>query len=268
MKSSIGQLVVFLFTLQSLFANQDSIPKVAVCIVGSNLMSVNQDIVESEKMAIHLEQNGYLVYRFFAPNDKWEDIKSVAREASLFIYRGHGTLMGIDGGFGGLVLDEFVSAARIANELKFKYPALVVFTSVCGGAGSSAEDESDIGVHEAYKRVKGSALPFLLAGAKGYYANNYFQGTSNSMNHILAGEDLETVFFKSMNARLVLERNEFLSDNRLSPQLKICISSNPGGGVASITTEINGKRTTKEITMPKEYPIAFVGDPRFVLRYK
>ena len=247
-------------------AQSDSISKVAIVLVGSGLFSERQEIVDAEQIAKYLESKGYVVKRFYTPTTKWEEIKLASRDASVFIYRGHGTQMGIDGGFGGLVIGEFISAERIAKEMKFNQPAIVLFTSVCGGAGSSAEDESDIGVQEAYDRVKGSALPFLLAGAKGYYANNYTGGTLSCLKRMLSGESLGTAYLNSLHAYDRIERNEFLTDNRIQPSIKIALSSDPGGGVAVIETRVNGKSVKKEILAPKEYRIAYVGDPNFRLK--
>lgn len=49
---------------------------------------------------------------------------------------------------------------------------MVIFKSVCGGAGFSADDRIDIGTDEAKKRVCSYASPFFKIGSAAYYANN------------------------------------------------------------------------------------------------
>jgi hypothetical protein len=130
-----------------------------------------------------LQQNGYSVYKFYDPNNQWEAIKRAASDASIIIYDGHGTQMGIDGNYGGLVIDDFISGKRIASELKLKRKALVIYSSVCGGAGSSASDTKDIGIEEAKRRVLGSGLPYILAGAGAYFAINEVNGVESFLNN-------------------------------------------------------------------------------------
>ena len=143
-----------------------------------------------EKIAIDLERRNISVQSLYAPNNKWEDIKKASLNTSIFIYCGHGTELGLDGGYGGIVVDEFISAEQILNELKFNNNPIVLFQFVCGGAGTSIDDYADIGLKEAQKRIIGSAKPFLKNGAAGYFANNYSYGIIHFFDDFFAGENL------------------------------------------------------------------------------
>ena len=100
------------FTQNSSTSNQ----KEAVLIVGDQ--SPAEYKTRMEELAVILEAHKYKVHRFYSPNNKWVDIKKAALNASFFIYNGHGTHLGLNGGYGGLVIQEFISAQRIIDELK------------------------------------------------------------------------------------------------------------------------------------------------------
>ncbi len=238
--------------------------KSAVLVIGADIDSDDAEN-QMKKIELFLDSMDYKVHTFYDPYNSWEDIKKASEDASIFIYRGHGTHLGIDGGFGGIVIDEFVSGKRIADELKFKNNPLVMFISVCGGAGSSAGDETDIGISEAQNRVFGSALPFLMAGAKGYYANNYETGVLRCLKLMAKNKTLGEAYEITATKWTEIELIEPVDDERVNSNFQIGISSSEGGGKSTITRTRNGVKTTKEIASPKGYPIAFVGDPNFRL---
>ena len=241
-------LVIFSNVLQ---AQINSSPKriEAVCIVGSD---VGYDYeTRTEEIAEFLESKNVKVHRFYDGNNNWDQIKRVAENCSFFIYSGHGTNLGLDGGYGGMVVDNFISAQQIVNELKFKKDAIVVFQSACGSAGSSSGDQGDIGVKKACDRVIGTATPFLLSGAKVFYANNYIGGAKDFVSNILEGKTINEAFITTTETWNKIEKNEQLIDKRLSPIFQIGMSSE--------------KQWNKANSKRKGYHIAYVGVPNFKL---
>jgi len=99
----------------------------AICILGSDLHHRDQEIVDLNAIVRYLESQNYKVHKFFNETNDWEAIKKASLNASIFIYRGHGTLLGIDEGFGGIVIGDFISAQKIASELKFAKNPIVLF---------------------------------------------------------------------------------------------------------------------------------------------
>lgn len=235
----------------------------AVCILGSSLIDRDQEISDLNAIVRYLESQKFKVHKFFNESNDWEAIKKASLNACIFIYRGHGTHLGIDGGFGGIVIGEFISAKRIASELKFNNNPIVLFPSVCGGAGSSAGDETDIGIDEAQKRVIGSSLPFFLCGAKAYYANNYSGGMLKFLNKLFENSTLEQLFETKALTWNTVEINKSVSDKRLNSNFKIGIASSESGGTSVVTSTKNGVSTTKTRISCKGYNIAYVGDPNY-----
>jgi hypothetical protein len=234
-----------------------------VCILGSRLSNRGEEIADLNELVSCLEAKNYKVHKFFNESNDWEAIKKASLNACIFIYRGHGTHLGIDEGFGGIVIGESISAQKIASELKFNNNPIVLFPSVCGGAGSSAGDETDIGIDEAQKRVIGSSLPFFLCGAKAYYANNYVGGMYKFLNKFLENIPIDQLFESSASTWNTVEINKSVTDNRLNSNFKIGIASSKGGGSSVTTTTINGVTTSKTRISCKGYSIAYVGDPNF-----
>jgi hypothetical protein len=238
--------------------------KTAVLVIGSRMDSDDSES-QMEKIELFLDSIDFKVHTFYDPYNSWDEIKKASEDASIFIYKGHGTHLGIDGGFGGIVIDEFVSGKRIADELKFKNSPLVMFISVCGGAGSSAGDETDIGISEAQNRVFGSALPFLLVGAKGYYANNYESGVLSCLKLLSENKTLGEAYEITATKWTKIELIEPIDDNRVNINYEIGISSKKEGGKSTINHIINEVKTYKQIVRPKNYSIAFAGDPNYRL---
>ncbi|MFM7724606.1 MAG: hypothetical protein ACKO7O_07430 [Bacteroidota bacterium] len=242
-----------------------AVPKEAVLVIGSHSIYNEKSLQQMEKIATLLESNNFKVHRFYDPNNEWEAIKKAALNASLFIYRGHGTHLGIDGGFGGIVVDGFISGERISKGLTFNLNPLVIFISACGGAGSSAGDDHDIGVDEAKTRVLGSALPFLLAGAQGYYANNYGDGAHMFLQQWIEQKNLETCYLNSMYSWCTVQSNEPVEDERITSSFKMAVSSSPDNAVRTLTTTTNGISTTQNIVREFSYSIAYLGNPELTL---
>jgi hypothetical protein len=238
-------------------------PKVAICIIGSDS---TPDYTSMNGIVTLLQQNGYSVYKFYDPNNQWEGIKRVASEASIVVYSGHGTELGIDGNYGGLVIDDFISGQRIADELHFTRKPLIIYSSVCGGAGSSASDDSDIGLEESKRRVLGSALPFLMAGAGGYFAINQIGGAEKFLVNWFNQTTLSDGFTQAASPWYSVEFNNYFRDYRLPQTMQMGIASKKGGGISTVTSTRNGVTTVRQRVSPKSYEVAYLGDPYFTQR--
>jgi hypothetical protein len=187
--------------------------KIAVLIIGSEMDNLASCERRMNEIALFLEASNYRVHKFYHPNNSWEDIKKASTNASIFVYQGHGTQLGIGGGYGGLVVDKYVSGEIIARELKFTNQPIIFFMSVCGGAGSTAGDAKDIGVSVAQERVSSSSLPFFLSGASAYYANNYFGGVLSCLKLLHDNKNLGEAFEVTASEWMSMEKTESLNDN-------------------------------------------------------
>jgi hypothetical protein len=244
--------VAFIIFSECILAQANNYPTKkleAICIVGSSVGNRYEE--RTEEIAVFLESNNVKVHRFYDGNNNWDRIKKAAENCTFFIYSGHGTYLGLDGGFGGLVVEDFISAQQIVNELKFKKDAIVVYQSACGSAGSSAGDEGDIGLETAEERVIETATPFLLAGAKAYHANNYYGGALDFVKNILEGNTVNESFINTSEAWNRIEKNERLIDKRLPSLYHVGITSD--------------KDYNKSKDKRKSYSIAYVGIPSFKL---
>jgi hypothetical protein len=229
------------FTLISLGQNTTSKKLEALCIVGSRVGQSYED--RTEEIAEFLESKNVKVHRFYDGNNNWNKIKKATENCTFFIYSGHGTYLGLDGGFGGMVVEDFISAQQIVDELKFKKDAIVIYQSACGGAGSSADDEGDLDLETAEERVVETATPFLLAGAKAYHANNYFGGALDFLKNLLGGKTVSESYITTAETWNTIEKNERLKSNRLPSIYYVGISSDDS----------------------QEYNVAYVGIPTFKL---
>jgi hypothetical protein len=165
--------------------------KTAVLIVGFDASCRSKYRMES--IALTLKEKGITVYKYFYPHADWNSIKTKAKTCSFFIYTGHGYGNGgLDGEFGGLCINDHISAQEIVDDLKFQYKPLVIYLNACGAAGSSAGDPDDIGIKEATKRVCDTSLPFFMAGAGAYFATNTFDDTF--LDNLLKGKTIAHSF--------------------------------------------------------------------------
>jgi len=221
-------------------------------------------ISEMDETALIFEKNGIKVSTFYDKNTNWEAIKKVAKTASFFVYSGHGSTMGINGRIGGLCLNNMISSQQIIAELKLKKNALVLFRSVCRGAGSSALDTKDIGREEALKRVGDYAQPFFAIGAACYYADNFGGGVDLFLTEFLSGRTIAECYDISIKASFVMP--EISKIYRPDTEKQIAVSSTIGSGSVTYTSYNNGVKTVKEIPSFKGYDIAFVGKPRFTIK--
>jgi hypothetical protein len=128
-----------------------------------------------DRAAAELEVNDVQVYKFYTPNNDWEQIKAAADGAHFLLYRGHGVywspMPAPDvGGFA--LKQKFVSSEDIRDDLHLAQNAIVMLYG-CFTAGSSGSDSGSIRSVEAQRRVAQYADPFLEIGAAGYYADWY-----------------------------------------------------------------------------------------------
>ena len=233
----------------------------AVLIVGNIEENTTASIKKMNQVALIFEKYGIKVTKFYNRNTSWEVIKTAAKTASFFVYSGHGSTMGVNGNTGGLCLNKMISTEQILKELQLKKNAIVLFKSVCGGAGSSASDSKDIGIHEATSRVTDYAQPFFTIGAACYYADNYDDGIDLFLKEFLSGKSVGECYEITTKEFMVF--HEIAMPFILDSKKQIAISSDKQEGTTTQYIFENGKTTYKKIPSFKNYDIAFVGNPNF-----
>ncbi len=221
-----------------------------------------KEIKKMEIIAKFLTSKGVKVQSFYDKKAIWADIAKASENANFFIYRGHGVQLGEGGTWGGLSLVQSVSAADIAK-IKLAANSLVLFQSVCGGAGSSASDNSDIGLKEANKRVNEYSNTFIKAGAAAYFAVNTQDGVLNTLKALFEGKTLQEAYAKACEYWYKIEFTRAVKKE--TPNIEISIASSEGGGTATRTTYINGVKTVEEIPSIKSYDVAYVAPLNFRL---
>jgi hypothetical protein len=231
----------------------------AVLIVGNTEKGTASSIKDMNALALIFEKRGIKVTKFYNRNTDWKAIKRATKTASFFVYSGHGSTMGINGKTGGLCLNQMITTKQILEELQFKKNAVVLFKSVCGGAGSSADDSMDIGIEEATTRVTDYAHPFFTIGAACYYANNYDGGINQFLTNFLNGMTVEECY--NTNTQNDYVCREISKPFILDPNKQIAIASNQREGMTTQYIFKNGKTTYKKIPSFKNYNIAFAGNP-------
>ena len=147
----------------------------------------NMDLAAAE-----LEANAVTVYKFYTPNNDWEQIKAVAEEAHFLFYRGHGVYWSplphpTVGGFA--LKNRFVSSDDIRNDLHLAPDAIVMLYG-CFTAGSSGIEDDIIDSAEAQRRVAQYSDPFFDIGAAGYYTNWYGNAFQMFVRYLFQGMTL------------------------------------------------------------------------------
>lgn len=232
----------------------------AVLVVGPQEDGTESAIEKMDKIATLLEKSGIDVAKFYHRNTNWGSITDATRGADLFIYSGHGSNQGFGGNVGGLCVTSIIDANRISRELNLHRNALVLFQSVCNGAGSSAGDNGDIGLAVAMKRVSEYARPFFMAGAGCYYANNMTDGCLHFLTGFLAGKSVKTCFEETVKTWAKIETVQpYMYDSlKQIGMASICWN----GSVTRIIYE-NGVKRTETVPSAKNYDIAFVAEPGY-----
>ena len=232
----------------------------AILIVGHQEDGTGKAMKDMDKIADVFLENEISVHKFYDDEASWDEIVATAKECSFFVYSGHGSNMGEDGNAGGICINSMVSSSRLMNQLRLKDNSLVIFKSVCNGAGSSAGDDNDIGITEAKKRVTYYAYPFFEIGASAYYANNFGNGVYDFLSDFLSGVTLKQSYLNSTETWTNVEFEESFSRDTAK---SFSIASTPGGGTATRTTYTNGVKKVEQVKSHKGYKIAYVGEPGF-----
>lgn len=238
--------------------------QIAVLVVGPQEGGTQNAIYKMEKIGDYLKDQGVLVKTFYGEKADWDRIKRSSNGASFFIYCGHGGNLGDNGTSGGLFLTSNVSSRDIVNGLKLKKNAVVIFKSVCNGAGSSASDNGDIGLNEALRRVSDYSHPFIDIGVSCYYANNVGDGCLGFIEDFFAGKTVKECFVNSTQSWLT----QTTYSNGVKSVEKV-LSSDP---LAYIEIEKSYKYMRKmKISIAsidwgsKDYNITYVADPDFTI---
>ena len=231
----------------------------AVIIVGDQQDGTLNAIEDMENIHAFFKSKNVIVKTFYHPKTSWKDIVKASKNASFFVYSGHG-MSWPDGKYGGLDLNKAISSEDIVNDLKLTPNAIVVFKSVCGGAGSSANDDGDIGIKKAIERVSDYSKPFLNIGASAYYADNFGEGCLSFLNNFFEGKTIKECFGNSIGwlAKFEIEKN-YKFDKRKS----IGMASSDWGGTVTKTSYINGVKSVREVPATKDYNIAYVANPSY-----
>lgn len=237
-------------------------PLEAVLIVGYQEDRTDEAIQRMKSIEAFLKSQNFKVHTFYHPNYDWQAICKVSKDCHILVYAGHGTPQ--SNGYGGFTLKEHISPEQIEKELKLRTGAIVCFQSVCGGAGSSAIDDEDIGIQEAERRVRSTAEPFFKIGSKDYFANNYQDGCLDFLKLIFKNKTFGDAFYQTATewAQIELEKNL----PNYPPFIRIAASL-PSGTKILTSYDENGKVIKKEeIKDFKEYDVAFVGDKSLTIR--
>jgi len=256
--------------------------QIAVLVVGPQEDGTQEAIYDMEKMGDYLKNQGVNVKTFYGNKANWNEINKASNGASFFIYSGHGGSLGENGNAGGLFLSNSVSSQDIVNDLHLKRNSVVIFKSVCNGAGSSAGDDGDIGINEAIKRVSYYSKPFIEIGAACYYANNLGDGCLSFLKDFFDGKTIKECFVNSTqswwtqttNTNGVKSVEKVLSEDPLADieieksykyarNMNISIASTNWGGTVTRTSYINGVKSVKQVPSSKSYNISYVADPNF-----
>jgi hypothetical protein len=161
-------------------------------IDGDNGSWTTQEKQNMDLAAAELEANGVQVFKFYPPDQDWEQIKAAANGAHFLLYRGHGVYWSpmpnpTVGGFA--LKNKFVSAQEIRNELALA-PNAIIMLYGCFTAGSSSADGGPISSVEAQRRVAQYSDPFFDIGAGGYYADWFGDAFQMYLRYLFEGMTL------------------------------------------------------------------------------
>ncbi len=243
--------------------NEQTIQLKALLVVGHQEDGTKDAVNSMNKIADLFEKNGVAVYKFYDYDARWDEIIKVSGECNFFVYSGHGSTMGENGNVGGICVTSMISTAGLISSLRLKNNAIVLFKSVCNGAGSSAGDDGDIGIGEARKRVYHYAYPFFKIGASAYYANNYSDGILDFLTDFFEGMTLKQAFLKSTQPWTDVEFEDAFPGD---PKMSYSIASSKGSGTLTRTSYINGVKKVVHIPAFKQYEIAYAGHQGFSIK--
>jgi hypothetical protein len=165
-------------------------------IDGDDGAGTNAAKASMELAAQELEAYGVTVYRFYTPNNDWEQIKAAAAGAHFLLYCGHGVYWSAMpypdvGGF--YLKDKFVSPDDIRSDLAL-HPNAIIMLYGCFTAGSSSNDTISLTSAEAQRRVAQYSDPFLDIGAAGYYADWFDDAFQLYVRYLFQGKTLGAAY--------------------------------------------------------------------------
>ena len=256
--------VFILPTFQEIYASSVTRQKTAVLIVGQDATDKAEELLDH--LAELFIENHITPKKFYFPNADWTSIKKAALTTDFLIYCGHGCVSGgLTGEFGGMYINDFVSARMIVDELKFFHKPVIIYQQACGSAGSSAGDPDDIGVKLAGKRITDTATPFLISGAGAYFASNWLGGSYSFLKDFLAGMTLSDCFESNGSEWEDILMNSLITNNSDLEGLNLGIAGSGSGRKISITF-VNGveqKSITESNPKKRKYNTAYVGPKNF-----
>jgi len=186
-------------------------PLKAVLIVGpingTDSSWTTREKANMDLAAQELQANDVAVYKFYAPNDNWNQIKAAAQGAHFLFYRGHGVYWSdmphpIVGGFS-LSNGVFISSDMICSDLHLAPNAIVMLWGCFAAGSADSIDPSPINSTEARRRVAQYSDPFFDIGAGGYYANWLDDGFQMIVRYLFQGmtfgQAYETYYNASSN---------------------------------------------------------------------
>lgn len=249
----------------------------AVLVLGPQEDITKDQMERMDNIADVFTKYGVKVCKFYNKEAVWNNIKNETADAHFLVYCGHGTALGRNNTVGGLVLTEMISVDKMLKELKFINHPVIIFQSVCLGAGSSAGDESDIGINEAERRVTNYSLPFFEMGASAYFANNtcgacgkfvdyFFQGKPLQVCYGLTTDTVSYMFGFKITHNSVKSKIEINKAFQPINDLTISICSEKNDQIVTRTTYINGKKKVEQVPSFKEYNAAYVGKMGFTIK--
>ncbi|MFZ8837269.1 MAG: hypothetical protein ACO3MV_09265 [Flavobacteriales bacterium] len=214
-----------------------------------------------------LDNAGYEVTWLGNGNATWDLVKKHAQGVNILIYAGHGSTLGYNG-TGGLCLDngnstDIRSSFEVEENIQLAPNALVLFKSVCGGAGSSADDDGDIGIKEAVNRVNSYSQPFFNMGAAGYYADNWDGGLERFLRLLFQGYTIDEAYRESASTWNDLD---YTGWSTYDSNVMIGVSSNYRPGTFKRTSTRNGVTTVETLSNFKKYSVAYAGKKDFKIR--
>jgi hypothetical protein len=264
MKRALNIIHILLFVfLSNLTLAQNELK--AILIVGHQENRTQSAIEKMDSIGSIFTERGVTVYKFYDKAANWDSITEVAKNCNFFVYSGHGSNKGENGGAGGIMVNSLVSTSDMLESLRLRENALVVFISVCNGAGSSAGDNGDIGITEAKKRVISYSNPFFKIGASAYYASNNESASFLFLKKFLSGIDLKKSYIRSTNFFINEKLEELVESGKLTITEVNSKTEIEFDDQFPMDKSKNISITSNSKISSKGYNITYVGNPNFSL---
>jgi hypothetical protein len=194
----------------------------------------------------------------------WKEAIQISPKCHFFFYHGHGVYDHGTKSYGGLLFYDFIKPEDIVNQMVLKPNSVIIFDGVCGGAGSSASDESDIGFKEAKKRVLSTSSSYFSIGSSAYFASN--KGFYKFLEDFFAGKTIGQIqkehieIYKDIGVDTVLRED-------IDGRKMFLFSDKPSSNFCTVieTTYVNNKPITKTRKIPdhRSYDYTILGKENF-----